>query len=67
MKLYQNIAQAQKALAAKDVEIERLRLWIRRIDNINDDPARSSKEIDQACVDALAGKSMVGLINANGR
>jgi hypothetical protein len=47
-------------------EIERLRLWIRRIDNINDDPARFSKEIDQACIDALAGKAMIGLINAKG-
>jgi hypothetical protein len=45
-------------------EIERLRLWIRRIDNINDDPAHFSKEIDDACRDALAGKPMTGKINA---
>jgi hypothetical protein len=43
-------------------EIERLRLWIRRIENINDDPAHFSKEIDDACADAIAGKPMVGKI-----
>jgi len=47
-----------------EAENERLRLWLRRIDNINDDPAHFSKEIDQACIDALAGKPMVGKINA---
>ena len=57
------IAVGIMANAAAD-EIERLRLWIRRIDNINDDPARFSKEIDQACIDALAGKPMIGAINA---
>jgi len=43
-----------------------MQLWIRRVDNINDDPARFSTEIDQACIDALAGKPMIGLINAVG-
>ncbi len=51
-----------RELERKDAEIGRLRLWIRRIDNINDNPARFSTEIDQACIDALAGKPMVGLI-----
>lgn len=46
-------------------EIERLRLWIRRIDNINDDPSCFSTEIDRACIDALAGKPMVGKITIN--
>lgn len=45
-------------------EIERLRLWVRRIENINDDPARFSTEIDHACIEALAGKPMTGLVNA---
>jgi hypothetical protein len=31
MKLYQNLAQAQKALAAKDAEIERLRAVLKEI------------------------------------
>jgi len=44
-------------------EVERLKLWIRRIDNINDDPACFNREIDQACRDALAGRPMTGRID----
>lgn len=46
-------------------EIERLQLWIRRIDNINDDPARFDVNIDRACIDALAGKPMIGAISVD--
>jgi len=45
-------------------EITRLELWLRRIDNINDDPSCFNKEIDDAVRDALAGKPMIGRINA---
>lgn len=45
-------------------EINRLRLWIRRIDNINDNPAKFSTEIDRACADARAGLPMTGRIDA---
>lgn len=50
-------------MEAKDAEIERLRLWIRRIDNINDEPGHFSQAIDRACADAFAGKPMTGRIN----
>jgi hypothetical protein len=54
----------EAAIFALWAEIDRLKLWIRRIDNINDDPAHFSKEIDDACREALAGKPMTGKINA---
>jgi hypothetical protein len=46
-------------------EIDRLRLWVRRIDNINDDPSHFSTQIDRACIDALAGKPMIGAVTIN--
>lgn len=46
-------------------EVERLRMWIARLDNINDSPAVFNKEIDEACRDALEGKAMTGRISWN--
>ena len=48
--------------ARNRAEVERLRLWIRRIDNINDDPACFNKEIDEACAAALRGDPCRGRI-----
>ena len=54
--------QEHEVMRAAATEIERLRLWIRRIDNINDEPSRFSTEIDRACIDALAGKPVTGMV-----
>jgi hypothetical protein len=59
--------EGRDLLAEACNEIDRLRLWIRRIDNINDSPAQFSKEVDDACADALSGKPMRGLIDARPR
>lgn len=52
------------SLAAKDAEIAQLRLWVRRIENINDSPATYNSDIDRACRGALYGEPMNGKINA---
>jgi len=49
------------AIAA--LEIDRLRLWVRRIENINDDPSCFNAEIDAACRAAFHGLPMNGKIN----
>jgi hypothetical protein len=46
-------------------ENERLRLWVRRIENINDDPSCFNVEIDRACRAAWHGLPMNGKINVD--
>lgn len=52
--------RCRKAIA----EIQRLTMWVRRIHNINDHPGRFSKEVDDACIDALGGIPPSGPVDA---
>lgn len=51
--------------AQERAEVKRLRMWIARIININDEPAHFNKEIDDACMEALEGKPPHGKIDAS--
>lgn len=50
-------------IAEQRTEIERLRGWIRRIDNINDNPSHYSSGIDAACACAYRGEVNTGMVD----
>lgn len=59
----ETLRKHDKVGAIAALEIDRLLLWIRRIENINDDPACFNDDIDRACREAFHGMPMNGKIN----